>query len=147
MRYFALAVTLLLASCGPKHNPVDEFSTRPVTLPGGQVIQAETMVDNVDLMRGLMFRPSLATDHGMLFAHRVPDKHRYWMYQTLIPLDMVWLDGKHNIVEIVENAQPCQTPASQCPLYGGTQISSYVLEINAGMAKKYGLKLGQTILW
>ncbi|HTW65235.1 MAG TPA: DUF192 domain-containing protein [Bryobacteraceae bacterium] len=148
MRYvFLLFSALLLGGCGPKPTSVDDFSTRPVTLPGGQVIRAETMIDQIDVARGLMFRTSLAPDHGMLFVHAQPGIYRHWMYQVLIPLDIVWLNSKHDIVEIVENAPPCKTKASQCPQYGGKQLSSYILELNAGMARKYGLQLGQAIQW
>jgi uncharacterized membrane protein (UPF0127 family) len=69
------------------------------------------------------------------------------MYQTLIPLDMIWLDSGHNVVEIAENAQPCKTQASKCPKYGGNEMASYVLELGGGMARKYGLKQGDTIGW
>jgi uncharacterized membrane protein (UPF0127 family) len=147
MRYFLLAALLAIAACGPQPTTLDDFPTRPVTLPGGQVIKAETMVARFDLMRGMMYRTSLAPDHGMLFVYLMPDHHFHWMYQTLIPLDMIWLDANHNIVEMVENAQPCKTQASKCPQYGGQQLSSYVLEIGGGLAKKYGLQLGQTIQW
>jgi uncharacterized membrane protein (UPF0127 family) len=147
MRYFLPASLLLLASCGTKPTTVDEFATRPVTMPTGQVIRAETAISDVDLARGLMFRTSLAADHGMLFVHSQPDRHRSWTYQNLIPVDMIWLDSRHNIVEMAENVQPCQTQASKCPQYGGNQISSYVLEIPAGMSRKFGLQLGQTIQW
>jgi uncharacterized protein len=147
MRFLLLAALLSLTSCGPKANTLDDFPTRPVTLPGGQVIRAETMIQNIDLIRGMMFRTSIAPDHGMLFVHPKAGNYTYWMYQTLIPLDIIWLDQKRNIVEIVENAQPCKTQASKCEQYGGKQISAYVLEIGGGMARKYGLKLGQTLQW
>jgi uncharacterized protein len=147
MRYLLLAVVLPLACCGPKPTTLEDFPTRPVTLPGGQVIRVETMVDNIDLIRGLMFRTSLAPDRGMLFVHPKPDLYTYWMYQTLIPLDIIWLGSNRDIVEIVENAQPCKTQASKCEQYGGKQFSAYVLELAGGMAKKYGLRLGQTIQW
>jgi hypothetical protein len=147
MRYFLLAVTLLLAGCRSKPASVDDFATRAVTLPGGQVLRAETMIENIDLIRGLMFRTSLAPDHGMLFVHPKPDYYTYWMYQTLIPLDIIWLDSKRNIVEMVDNAQPCKTVASQCERYGGHKVSAYVLEIKGGMANKYGLTVGQTLQW
>jgi|SRR5580692_7676542 uncharacterized membrane protein (UPF0127 family) len=147
MRYLLLAVVLPLACCGPKPTTLEDFPTRPVTLPGGQVIRVETMVDNIDLIRGLMFRTSLAPDRGMLFVHPKPDLYTYWMYQTLIPLDIIWLGSNRDIVEIVENAQPCKTQASKCERYGGTQISAYVLEIAGGMAKKYGLSVGETLRW
>ncbi len=57
------------------------------------------------------------------------------------------MDSNRNIVDIVENAPPCKTQASKCPKYGGDKISSYSLEIRGGMAKKYGLQLGQTLQW
>jgi uncharacterized membrane protein (UPF0127 family) len=147
MRFFLLAALLPLGCCGPKPNALDDFATRAITLPGGQVIRAETMIDEIDIARGLMFRTSLAPDHGMLFVHAQPGTYAHWMYQTLIPLDIIWLDSQHNIVEMAENAPPCKTPASQCPHYGGQKVSTYVLELSGGMAKKYGLQLGQNIQW
>jgi hypothetical protein len=147
MRYFLLAALLPLACCGPQPTSLEDFSTQPVTLPGGQVIRAETMISNFDLMRGLMFRTSLAPDHGMLFVHAEPGNYQHWMYQVLIPLDIIWLDSNRNIVEIVENAPPCKTQASKCAQYGGKQISAYVLELGGGMARKYGLSVGQTVQW
>ena len=142
-----MPVVLFLICCGPKPDLVGDFHTQPATLPGGQVLRVETMIASMDLLRGLMFRSSLAPDHGMLFVYPKPDHHQSWMYQTLIPLDVIWLDVNHNIVEIVENVQPCKTQASKCPTYGGREISSYMLEIGAGMARKYGLQLGQRIQW
>jgi uncharacterized protein len=147
MRLLVLAALLSLVSCGPKPTSIEDFPTQPVTLPGGQVIRVETMIGEFQLTRGMMFRTSLAPDRGMLFAHSKPDYHTYWMYQTLIPLDMIWLDSNRNIVEIVANAAPCQTRASQCPTYGGKEMSSFVLEIPGGMAQKYGLQVGQTLRW
>jgi uncharacterized membrane protein (UPF0127 family) len=141
---FSLAI--FLAGCS-KDSPMDDLLTRQVTLPGGQVIKAESAVDTRDVMRGLMFRASMPDDHGMLFFHRVPGHYGYWMYQTLIPLDMIWTDSNHTIVEIVENAPPCKTAASKCPHFGGRETASFVLEINAGLVKKYGIKTGETIQW
>jgi hypothetical protein len=121
--------------------------TRDVTLPGGQVIKAETAVDTRDMLRGLMFRNSLAPDHGMLFVHPKNGRYSYWMYQTYIPLDMIWMDENHRIVEIVENAEPCKTAASQCPHYGGQEDARFVLELNGGQVRRYGIKQGNTIQW
>jgi len=148
MRYgLPLFLVLALWSCGNKQDAVDDFHTREITLPGGRVIKVETMADQVDMVRGMMFRTSIAPDHGMLFVHQEPGHYTYWMYQTLIPLDMIWMDAQRNVVEIVENAQPCQTQASKCPKYGGNETASYVLELGGGMVKKYGLKNGDTIQW
>ena len=138
-------LVLFLAGCGSKPSPMEDLLTREVTLPGGHIIRAETAVDTRDIMRGLMFRDSLAPDHGMLFVHPVSGNYGYWMYQTLIPLDMIWIDADNKIVEIVENTPPCKTAASQCPLYGGHEMAKYVLQLRGGMAQKYGLKVGQQV--
>jgi uncharacterized membrane protein (UPF0127 family) len=147
MRLFTLLVVVLLPGCGGKPTTVEDFNTTEITLPGGQVIKVEIVVDAADALRGMQFRDSIAPDHGMLYAHRIPGKYGYWMYQTRIPLDMIWMDPKHTIVEIVENAPPCKTPASQCPHYGGNQVAQYVLQLGAGGVKRYGLKAGETINW
>jgi uncharacterized protein len=146
MRPIALLFFVLLASCD-KPTTEEDFYTSDITLPGGQVIKTEFVYDTVGALRGLQFRSSIAPDHGMLYAHRVPGKYGYWMFQTLIPLDMIWMDAGHNVVEIVENAPPCKTPASQCPHYGGNKIAQYVLEFGGGMAKKYGVKVGDEVSW
>jgi len=147
MRLLLLAALLSFACCGPKPTTLEDFPTRPVTLPGGQVIRVETMIDSIDLMRGLMFRTSLAPDRGMLFVYPRPNHYQVFMYQTLIPLDVVWLDFDRNIIDIEENMQPCKTQASKCARYGGKALSSFSLEIGAGMARKYGLRLGQRLQW
>jgi len=103
------------------------------------------MTHPVDMTRGMMFRESLAPDRGMLFFHPEPGLYQYWMYQVLIPLDIIWLDNQRRIVEISPQTPPCKTAASQCPHYGGTQRARYVLELAGGMAEKHGLKLGDTL--
>lgn len=140
-------LVFFLAGCGSKTSTMDALLTREVTLPGGHIIKAETAVDTRDILRALMFRDSLPADRGMLFVHRNPGHYGYWMYQTLFPLDIIWMDNVHTIVEIVENAPPCKTVASQCPHYGGRETASYVLEVNAGLVKKFGIKTGETIQW
>ncbi len=148
MRSFALlAAALVLAGCGEKPTTIEDLHTSDLTLPGGKVIRIETMVDTRDLLRGLMFRDSLAADHGMLFVHRRPGQYSTWMYQHHISLDAIWLDENHRIVEIAENLPPCNTAASQCPHYGGKETSNFMLELAAGMVKKYGLKTGQVVQW
>src|SRR5258708_6479489 len=107
----ALAALLALTGCGPEATTLDDFSTRPVTLPSGQVLRVETMISSFDMTRGMMFRTSLAPDRGMLFVHAKPGHYSYWMYQNVIPLDIIWLDSRRDIVEIAENAQPCKTQA------------------------------------
>src|ERR1700739_1453702 len=148
MRSFLLVILLvaaLFASCGPKSTTLDDFATRPLTLPGGQVLHVETEISNFELLRGLMYRTSLPPERGMLFVYPKPDHYQAWMYQTLIPLDIIWMDSGHQVVALDENVPPCPTQASKCPKYGGKMISSFALQIGGGLARKYGLHLGQTI--
>jgi uncharacterized membrane protein (UPF0127 family) len=66
------------------------------------------------------------------------------MKNTLIPLDMIWLDATGTVVEM-EIATPCGVTgslANDCARYGGRKVSNYVLELNAGVAEKIGLKVG-----
>ena len=92
-----------------------------------------------------MFRDSLAPDRGMLFFHEREGDYSYWMYQTRIPLDIIWMDRYRRIVEIVGQRAAVQDRASQCAHYGGNQRAQFVLELAGGMAAKYGLKLGDIL--
>lgn len=146
MRSITLLLLVILAGCD-KPTTQEDFYTTDITLANGQVIKTEFVYDTTDALRGMQFRKSMPSDHGMLYAHRIPGKYGYWMFQTLIPLDMIWMDPKHTVVEIVENAPPCKVAASQCPHFGGNEVAQYVLQLAGGMAKKYGVKAGDTINW
>jgi len=139
------AITLCLALAVCSRNQPLELGMQWVTLPGGQKIRAEVLIRPDDMARGMMFRDSLAPDRGMLFVHPNPGRYKYWMFQCLIPLDIIWMDANRKIVEISANTPPCRTEAASCPNYGGNFDSLYVLELAGGMARKYGLKLGDTI--
>jgi len=134
-----------LVGCQNKSAVEDALHSVLVTLPGGHEIHAQPMVETPDLLRGMQFRRSLDGDHGMLYFQRHPGKYGFWMFQTLVPLDMIWIGADSKIVEIVENAPPCKTAASQCPMYGGHEMAKYVLQVRAGMVKQYGLKVGQPV--
>jgi uncharacterized membrane protein (UPF0127 family) len=140
---------LLLPSCRREtaQPSADDFNMRDITLPRGEIIKVETMIDTRDLLRGMMFRTSIAPDHGMLFVHSKPGQYSFWMYQMRIPLDTIWLDSGHRIVEIAENLPPCLTQASKCPHYGGNKTSEYEIQMGGGMAGKYGLQVGDVIQW
>lgn len=97
------------------------------------------------MMRGMMFRDSIAPDRGMLFVHGSPGKYPYWMYQVRIPLDIIWMDLSHRIVEISADTPPCKTQAAACPHYGGNEEAVFVLELGGGMAARYGLRVGDNL--
>ena len=84
--------------------------------------------------KGLMERENLDKDRGMLFVFDQEAVHSFWMKNTLIALDIIWINKDKEIIYIEENALPCKT--ENCQSYGPNQNSKYVLEINAGLAEK-----------
>ena len=142
---FATAL-LLLCACGPKATDVGDLNTTEVTFPNGKTVLAETMLRDIDQMRGMMFRDSLAKDHGMLFVHPAEEKVPYWMYQVRIPLDIIWMDHDRRIVEISANTPACTSKSSrECPSYGGHEKARYVLELAGGGVALYGLHVGDAL--
>lgn len=147
-RILAAVAVVVWCGCGEKTaSSLDALRLRAITLPGGQEILAEVMLHPMDQARGMMFRDSLAPNRGMLFVHDRPGNYTYWMYQVRIPLDIIWLDSSRRIVEISANTPPCRSRASECPQYGGNVRAQYVLELAGGMADKYGLRTGQTLVF
>lgn len=101
---------------------------------GGEKIHVEIAKSDDELAKGLMFREGLGENNGMLFVFDDASSHSMWMKNTLIPLDMVWIDDNFKIVHVEKNVQPCKSLA--CPSYGAPVPASYVLELNAGWLDK-----------
>jgi uncharacterized membrane protein (UPF0127 family) len=90
--------------------------------------------------RGLMFREAMGPFEGMLFVYERPQSVHFWMKNTLIPLDMIFTDQTGRIASIHHNAIPHDLTA----IFGGDEIFA-VLEINAGMSSRLGLKIGDVL--
>lgn len=143
---FLVSLCLCLAACdNATTTSVEDYSAQTVTLPDGTKVKAEVMINPKDMARGMMFRDTFPEGRGMLFIHGTPSNQPYWMYQVKIPLDIVWIDKSKRVVEMVENAPPCKTKASECPNYGGNQTYSFVLELPGGYARKHGVREGEVI--
>src|SRR5262245_44587989 len=121
--------------CGP--------AVIPLKLPSGRVLQAELMVKDEDRQMGLMFRPSLPMDHGLLFIFEAPDFHGIWMKNCKFPIDIVWLDEERRVVHVQEGAPPCTK--EPCDVYYPLRRASYVIEINSGQARKEKLVVGSSV--
>ena len=107
---------------------------------GNQIINAELANTPQKRERGLMFREKLAENEGMLFVFGTEGYHSFWMKNTLIPLDIIWINAEKEIVDIKENFQPCKV--GPCESYVPKYPAKYVLEANAGWIKENQLKLG-----
>ena len=147
-----LAVVLLWTACGaagnpgktaaaPSPTPTPAGST--VEMPSGAVYRVEVARTPEEQAQGLMYRESLAPRAGMIFLFGEPAVHKFWMKNTMIPLDMIWMDGTGKVVFVSANTPPCQ--ADPCPSYGPDAPIASVLEIAGGMAEKEAVKPGSTL--
>jgi uncharacterized protein len=92
---------------------------------------------------GLMFRPALPDDRGMLFPMNPPRQVQFWMRNVPVALDMVFLyEGK---VKRITTAPPCPDDQMRCPTYGPITLVDQVLELRAGRAEELNLKVGDRI--
>jgi uncharacterized membrane protein (UPF0127 family) len=91
-----------------------------------------------EMSRGLMFRDHLDANQGMIFVFDKERDYQFWMENTMIPLDIIWIDENREVVFISENAQPCKEYS--CPVIEPAKNAKYVLEINGGVSGNIGLK-------
>ena len=92
--------------------------------------------------RGLMFRESLGENSGMLFVFDDDNIRSFWMKNTLISLDIIWIDENLKIVHI-ENAVPCKQ--EYCASYVSNVSAKYVLEVNGGFVEKNKIEVGDFV--
>lgn len=121
-------------ACAPKPEVV--IHTRDNTVR----VQVELALTPDQQERGLMYRQNLSKHAGMLFVFAESEIHGFWMKNTPLPLDMIFIDDDREIVGIVENTVPFSTTTRTVG-----RASRYVLEVNAGFAAEYGIKAGQTV--
>ncbi len=93
--------------------------------------------DEAERAQGLMHRESMPQSAGMLFVYPEARTVGFWMKDTLIPLDMIFLDATGTVVRVHSNA----VPGDLTPIMGGTDIKA-VLEINGGLAQRMGIAPG-----
>ncbi len=106
------------------------------------VFRVELAIKPEEFQRGLMFRTELAPDAGMLFVAKFPQRHTFWMKNTLIPLDMIFIGADRRIVGVVENAEPQTLTGRFVPA-----LSQYVLDIPGGASARRGIHEGQQVVF
>jgi uncharacterized protein len=136
----ALVLAALCAACA--HAPAAASGGAAVYLHGHR-IQVEIAADDASRAHGLMDRASMPEDHGMLFVFPDAQIRTFWMKDTLIPLDMLFLNADGKLVTLTADATPCK--ADPCAIYPSTRPARYVLELNAGVAAKLGLRGGDAV--
>ncbi|HEX7712024.1 MAG TPA: DUF192 domain-containing protein [Sphingomonadaceae bacterium] len=162
MKRIAFAVALGLAACSPQAQeraaaaspaPAQAASVHPVS--GLQVIpltisqngnvhhfRVEVASTEPEQERGLMFREQMGPDEGMIFPHDPPRVASFWMKNTVIPLDIVFIGTDHRIINVSANA----TPYSLDPRTSDG-LTSAVLELNGGRIAQLGFTPGALVQW
>lgn len=145
--HFAFAAVLALSSllatpgCQPATAPADGVQTLP-TVPvtiGQQKFTLEIADDNAERQQGLMHRESMPADHGMIFVFPDAAERQFWMKNTLIPLDILYLDAGGKVVTIRQLKPLDETGVrSWFP-------ARYAIELNEGAAEKAGIRVGHVV--
>jgi uncharacterized membrane protein (UPF0127 family) len=139
----AVLLGFLLASNVGQPPAEPQFATGEMEITRGaqpvQKISVEIAKTTREMEYGLMFRHDMAADHGMIFIFPFPQRIRMWMKNTFLPLDMVFFDDQQKVIAIVNNTKPQDES-----IIDPGMDARYVLEINAGQAKKWNLRNGDS---
>jgi uncharacterized membrane protein (UPF0127 family) len=139
IRFLPPLAALLFWGQAVAAGPIDEVTI--VTAQARHVFKVELAVTPEARRRGLMHRPRLASDAGMLFIFPRRERQSFWMKNTLIPLDMLFLAGDGRILYVHHNAQP----HSLTPIAPEMEALA-VLEINGGLGRRLGIAVGDRVL-
>ncbi|WP_154224304.1 DUF192 domain-containing protein [Marinicella rhabdoformis] len=131
-----LILTLFISGCQNNNNFV-KLNNHEFTVELAESDESRAM--------GLMYRKEMADDEGMLFIFPNEYPRAFWMKNTLIPLDILYFDKNKKLVSLSMNTPPCKNTTTRCPNYPSVKPAKYVLEINAGLSKKYGFKKGDLL--
>jgi uncharacterized membrane protein (UPF0127 family) len=146
-RHFFLLSAVLLFTVSGAVAPA-QLATFPraeltiVSAGGPHKFTVELATTPAQMEQGLMFRQRLAADAGMLFDYRAPAMASMWMKNTLIPLDMLFVDERGRIINIHERA----VPGSLDPIAAAAPARA-VIELNGGTAARLGIRPGDRVLF
>ncbi len=130
----------------PSACPKPDASFAPLAVSvvavGGARVSAEVARTSAETERGLMYRTSLPNDSGMWFDLRERAVHKFWMRDTCIPLDILFIDDDGLLVGVAESAVPLTEDSR-----GVNCASRYVLEVNAGWVRAHHVKPGDHVEW
>ncbi len=133
-------ISLLFIGCANQYQAVKiSFNSTNISVIAEKADTEEKMA------KGLMWREYLGEKEGMLFYFNQSGYHAFWMANTPIQLEAIFVSEDFRIVDIVE-MEPCdKRPPEPCPIYLPGYPAKYVLEVNQNFSKKYGIKAGDKI--
>lgn len=148
------AALVALAACSPgvvaskqaepqaaaARHPVSGLAVIPLTA-GGHRLKVELAATPEEQARGLMFRKEMGADEGMLFPMNPPRPAQFWMRNTVMPLDIIFIGPDRRVLNVVHAVPYDETPL---PSAG---VASAVLELNVGRAAELGIGPGTVVAW
>ena len=137
----ALAVCAALSTAAAAAPACDHERIEILAGPGSRSFAIEIADDPEEQARGLMFRPALAADAGMLFVYATPRPANFWMRNTMIALDMIFIDDTGRIESIAERTDPYSERVSSSQ--GDVRA---VLEISGGLSRELGIGPGDQVI-
>jgi uncharacterized membrane protein (UPF0127 family) len=138
-----VAAVLSNTACGASSNDAVVTRERDLALVriGALAVQAEVPEGDA-LYRGLGGRDSLPDDRGMLFVFPNSGRHGIWMKDMLIPIDIIWISGEGQVVDIATAYPEPGVPDNRLTVYRPDVPALYVLEVRAGLTAEKGVRLG-----
>jgi len=126
-------------------HPISGLAVIPLKVTGAKgdhTFQVEVAATGAEQERGLMFRNAMGADEGMIFPMSPPRRTAFWMKNTVIGLDIVFIGADHKVLNIARNA----VPYDETPLPSAGEAAG-VLELNAGRAAELGIGPGDAVSW
>ena len=114
-----------------------------VILPDGFPVDVEIAANDETREQGLMYRDNLSPGKGMIFVFTATGEYPFWMKNTLISLDMIWIDDQRRVVHVAHDVQPCR--ADPCTSYPPHAQARDVLELAAGSARAHRVVEGSQL--
>ena len=142
MRNYLLLTLFVLHGCGSLEATTTYTSKTIMIHTQAQTVSVVAEVADTDSKRmlGLMNRESLDSDKGMLFVFDTEDEHSFWMKNTLISLDLIFINNDKKIVYIEESATPLSESRIQA-----SENSRYVLEVSGGYCHEHNVEVGDIV--
>lgn len=153
-----VVLAIVIVACGGTKAPIVERSTatpdrsledaaeRIQVRVGELVLTAELARTPGERARGLGGRPSLPADAGMLFVMDRAAQHAFWMKGMQFALDFIWISAEKRVVDLTEGVPPQPgVPDSELALYSPSAPVLYVLEVNAGVVREHGVRVGDEV--
>ena len=125
--------------------PTPDFTPEGTLQAGACTFLLEVADTGEEKARGLMNRPSLPPDRGMIFVYEAESVRGFWMRNTLIPLDILFIDGQATVVDIQTMTPEPGVPVSELTIYQSAAPAQQALEVNAGAAERCGIVVGTPV--